>query len=95
MTTPSNYLGSFIFIVHQIKVGGPAIVLQYIKLLRAVHFSHIPGLLVTTLVSACIRVTASCLNFQKLEMGMTEPPSTPLIQLGFTKIFFNEPEMPF
>jgi hypothetical protein len=33
--------------------------------------------------------------FQKLEMGMTEPPAPPWKQLGFTKIFFNEPEMPF
>ena len=28
-------------------------------------------------------------------MGMIETPSTLLIQLGFTKILFNEPEMPF
>ena len=32
---------------------------------------------------------------QKVEMGMTEPPTPPWRQLGFTKIFFNEPEMPF
>ena len=28
-------------------------------------------------------------------MGKAETPNTPWKQLGFTKIIFNEPEMPF
>ena len=31
---------------------------------------------------------------RNLKWGMPETPSTPLEQLGFTKILFNEPEMP-
>ena len=46
------------------------------------------------LASSCIRVLHHVYFSQKLEMGMPETPSTPLKQLGFTKILFNEPEMP-
>ena len=47
------------------------------------------------LASSCIRVLHHVYFSQKLEMGMTETPSTPWKQLGFTKIIFNEPKMPF